>query len=97
MATKLDPNARRAALRKLTHWNEVIGRDAIERTFVFGDFKQAFEFMTRVAEKAEAINHHPEWLNIYKTVEVTLSTHDCRGVSELDIELATFMDEAAKL
>ncbi|MBL8644370.1 MAG: 4a-hydroxytetrahydrobiopterin dehydratase [Rhodospirillaceae bacterium] len=96
MAAKLDPAARKNALKKLVHWNEVIGRDAIERTFVFGDFQQAFAFMTRVAEKAEAMNHHPEWTNIYKTVEVTLTTHDCKGVSALDVELASFMDETAR-
>ncbi len=96
MVAKLDPAARKAALRKLVHWNEVIGRDAIERTFVFGDFSQAFSFMTRVAGMAEILNHHPEWTNIYKTVDVTLTTHDAGGLSELDVKLATFMDEAAR-
>ncbi len=96
MVAKLDPATRKNALKKLVHWNDVIGRDAIERTFVFGDFEQAFAFMTRVAAKAEEMNHHPEWTNIYKTVEVTLSTHDCGGVSELDIKLATFMDDVAR-
>ncbi|MBL8628870.1 MAG: 4a-hydroxytetrahydrobiopterin dehydratase [Rhodospirillaceae bacterium] len=96
MVAKLDPASRKNALKRLVHWSDVIGRDAIERTFVFGDFQQAFAFMTRVAEKAEELNHHPEWTNVYKTVEVILTTHDCGGVSELDVKLATFMDETAR-
>ena len=65
------------------------------RKFVFVDFNQAFGFMTRVALMAEKLDHHPEWFNVYKTVDVTLSTHDCGGLSEKDIALASFMDVAA--
>jgi 4a-hydroxytetrahydrobiopterin dehydratase len=84
-----------AALSSLTGWTATTGKDAIEKTFVFGDFKQAFGWMTRVALKAEQMDHHPEWFNVYKTVKVTLTTHDADGVTELDVELATFMDACA--
>ena len=69
------------------------GRDAIKKQFLFGDFNEAFGFMTRVALKADKMDHHPEWFNVYNRVEVTLSTHDCQGLSERDIKLATFIEE----
>jgi pterin-4a-carbinolamine dehydratase len=72
------------------------GRDAIKKTFKFSDFNEAFGFMTRVALKADKMNHHPEWFNVYNTVSITLSTHDCNGLSERDITLATFIDSVAK-
>merc|ERR1711931_217918 len=68
------------------------GRDAIQKKFCFKDFNEAFGFMTRVAIKADKMDHHPEWFNVYNRVEVTLSTHDCSGLSQNDIELAKFMD-----
>jgi len=95
MAQKLNGQAKADALRKLNGWSEVQGRDAITRKFVFKDFNQAFGFMTRAALAAEKMDHHPEWFNVYKTVEVTLSTHDAGGVTELDIKLATEMDKLA--
>ena len=95
MAQKLTGQTRSDALRKLNGWSEVSGRDAITRKFVFKDFNQAFGFMTRAALIAEKMDHHPEWFNVYKTVEVTLSTHDAGGVTELDIKLATEMDKLA--
>jgi 4a-hydroxytetrahydrobiopterin dehydratase len=95
MAQKLSADARKAALAKLPGWSEAAGRDAIARKFVFKDFNQAFGFMTRVALVAEKMDHHPEWFNVYKTVEVTLSTHDAGGVTELDIKLAELMDRFA--
>ena len=95
MAEILTPAARKAALAGLAGWSEVEGRDAIAKSFRFGDFKAAWGFMTCVALKAESINHHPEWFNVYNRVDVTLTTHDCGGVSKLDIELAGFMEEAA--
>ena len=95
MAEKLNAEARKAALTKLNGWAEVAGRDAVARKFVFRDFNQAFGFMTRVALVAEKMDHHPEWFNVYKTVEVTLSTHDAGGVTELDIKLAEAMDKIA--
>ncbi len=95
MAQKLAGNDRNIALAKLTGWAEVKGRDAITKTFVFKDFNQAFGFMTRAALVAEKMDHHPEWFNVYKTVEVTLSTHDAGGVTELDVKLAQTMDKLA--
>jgi 4a-hydroxytetrahydrobiopterin dehydratase len=95
MTGKLTGDARKTALGKLTHWSEVSGRDAITRKFTFKNFKEAFAFMTAVAEVAEEMNHHPEWFNVYKTVEVTLSTHDAGGVTGLDVKLAEAMDKLA--
>lgn len=88
-----------AALSKLNDWAEVEGdRDAIMRTYKFADFKTAFGFMTSCALKAETMDHHPEWFNVYNKVEVTLTTHDADGVTALDVELAQYMDaSAAKL
>ncbi|MFA6266474.1 MAG: 4a-hydroxytetrahydrobiopterin dehydratase [Pseudolabrys sp.] len=94
-AQKLSAEARKAALGKLAGWTDVSGRDAITRTFVFKDFNQAFGFMTRVALVAEKMDHHPEWSNVYKTVAVTLSTHDAGGVTELDVKLAGAMERFA--
>lgn len=90
--SKLSPDARKQALAALPQWKDVAGRDAIARKFVFKDFNQAFGFMTRVGLLAEKMDHHPEWSNVYKTVEVTLSTHDDGGVSEKDIAMAKAMD-----
>jgi len=73
-------------------WTMVEGRDAIAKTFVFDDFTDAFGWMTRVAIWAEKWNHHPEWTNIYRRVEVTLSTHDVGGLSAQDAKLARKMD-----
>jgi 4a-hydroxytetrahydrobiopterin dehydratase len=95
MAAKLSADARKAALAKLSGWSEVSGRDAISKKFTFKDFNQAFGFMTRAALVAEKMDHHPEWFNVYKTVEVTLSTHDAGGVTELDVKLAEAMDRLA--
>ena len=95
MAEKLSDGARQAALAGLSGWTEVDGRDAIAKTFTFENFNEAFGFMSRVALKAEAMNHHPEWFNVWNRVEVTLSTHDAGGLTELDIELAGFMDGVA--
>jgi 4a-hydroxytetrahydrobiopterin dehydratase len=95
MAQKLTGDARKAALAKLPGWSEVKDRDAITKTFVFRDFNEAFGFMTRSALIAEKLDHHPEWFNVYKTVEVTLSTHDAGGLTELDVKLAEAMDKVA--
>ena len=95
MAQKLSGQARMDALQKLAGWSEVSGRDAIAKKFVFKDFNAAFGFMTRAALVAEKMDHHPEWFNVYKTVDVTLSTHDAGGVTELDIKLASEMDRLA--
>ena len=81
-------------LGKLSGWTRVAGRAAISKTFKFHDFNAAFGFMARAALKAEQMNHHPEWCNVYSRVDITLQTHDAGGVTRLDLELAKFMDEA---
>jgi 4a-hydroxytetrahydrobiopterin dehydratase len=96
MAEKLTGEARKAALGKLPGWSEVAGRDAISKTFTFKDFNAAFGFMTRVALVAEKMDHHPEWSNVYRTVDVTLATHDAGGLTGLDIALAQAMDRFAE-
>lgn len=95
MAQKLVGEGRKSALKRLNGWSEAAGRDAITKKFVFKDFNQAFGFMTRAALVAEKMDHHPEWFNVYKTVEVTLSTHDAGGLTDLDVELAEAMDNIA--
>ncbi len=92
---RMSAEARRSALKSLTGWSEAAGREAIERTFVFKDFNEAFGFMCRAALVAEKNDHHPEWRNVYKTVEVVLSTHDAGGVTARDIELAKAMNTIA--
>lgn len=96
MASRLSADARKAALAQLPGWADVPARDAIAKTFVFADFNEAFGFMARVALAAEKMDHHPEWSNVYRTVAVTLSTHDAGGVTERDIRLAQAMEQMAK-
>jgi len=91
----LTGDARKTALSKLNGWSEVAGRDAVSKKFVFKDFNEAFGFMARAALVAEKMDHHPEWFNVYKTVEVTLSTHDAGGLTERDVKLAEAMDKIA--
>ena len=93
MAKKLEGTDRSNALASLIGWDELKDRNAITKNYQFSDFNAAFGFMSRVAIKAEKMDHHPEWFNVYNRVEVTLSTHDAGGVTQLDIELAKFMDE----
>jgi 4a-hydroxytetrahydrobiopterin dehydratase len=97
MTEKLTTDQRTTALAQLqgTGWTEVVGCDAITKTFVFADFVEAFGFMTQCALIAEKMNHHPEWSNVYKTVDVLLTTHDMDGLSNLDVALATKMDRIA--
>jgi 4a-hydroxytetrahydrobiopterin dehydratase len=95
MAQKISGEARTRALGRLNGWSVVDGRDAIRKKFIFADFNEAFGFMTRAALVAEKLDHHPEWFNVYKTVEVTLSTHDAGGLTELDFKLAEAMDKFA--
>ena len=97
MIQKLDAAARANALKLLSTWSDVPGRDAITRSFKFNDFNAAFGFISRVALMAEKMDHHPEWFNVYNRVDVTLTTHDCGGLSERDIKLAQFMEQAASL
>jgi 4a-hydroxytetrahydrobiopterin dehydratase len=95
MSGKLSGEARKTALGRLKGWSEVKDRDAISKKFVFADFNQAFGFMARAALIAEKMDHHPEWFNVYKNVEVTLSTHDAGGVTDKDVALAEAMDKLA--
>jgi len=95
MSGKLSGEVRKTALDRLKGWSEVKDRDAISKKFVFADFNAAFGFMTRAALIAEKMDHHPEWFNVYKTVEVTLSTHDAGGVTDKDVTLAQAMDKLA--
>ena len=94
MNEKLSDTAHETLLAPLfaTGWEMVEGRDAIRKRFVFDDFTQAFAWMTRAALWAEKWNHHPEWFNVYKTVDVVLSTHDVGGLSALDAKLARKLD-----
>ena len=95
MSRKLTGAERDAALAKLDGWSYLPNRDAITRRFAFADFSEAFGFMARTALVAESLNHHPEWTNVYRTVDVTLTTHDAGGLTELDVKLAQAMDKIA--
>ena len=97
MTEKLSEEARGPLLEPLfaTGWRMAEDRDALQKTFTFDDFVEAFGWMARVAIWAEKWNHHPEWFNVYKKVEVTLSTHDVGGLSSLDAKLARKMDGLA--
>jgi 4a-hydroxytetrahydrobiopterin dehydratase len=89
---KLNKDAIAAALAELEGWSLAADGASIKRSFVFKNFSEAFAFMTRVALAAEKMDHHPDWSNVYKTVDVTLNTHDAGGVTALDIELAKRMN-----
>ncbi|MEP3431434.1 MAG: 4a-hydroxytetrahydrobiopterin dehydratase [Roseibium sp.] len=95
MVERLKPEDRAAGMQELSEWSLVDGRDAISKSFKFKDFIQAFGFMTQVALIAEKMNHHPEWFNVYRSVDITLSTHDVGGLSELDLKLARKIDTVA--
>lgn len=95
MATRLTQATRDEALAGLPGWSLSEGGEAITRQFVFTDFNAAFGWMTRVALAAEKLDHHPEWSNVYRTVEVRLTTHDAGGLTELDVRLARAMDRFA--
>ena len=83
--------------REIKGWEKTSdGREAYYKLFMFSDFKQAFSFMTSIAMKAEQINHHPEWENIYNKVKITLTTHDIGGVSKLDYDMALFAEKCFK-
>ena len=95
MVAQLGETERKAALAQLPDWEYDPKRDAINRTFKFGDFAEAFAFMTRVAIHAEKADHHPEWFNVYNKVDITLTTHDAGengGLSRRDVDLAKEID-----
>ncbi|XP_073914909.1 pterin-4-alpha-carbinolamine dehydratase 2 isoform X5 [Castor canadensis] len=80
---------------KAAGWLELSERDAIYKEFSFENFNQAFGFMSRVALQAEKMNHHPEWANVYNKVQITLTSHDCGGLTKRDVRLAKFIEKAA--
>ncbi|KAI9915110.1 hypothetical protein PsorP6_007045 [Peronosclerospora sorghi] len=93
----LTDKERAEALKKITSkWEMVPNRDAIRRSFEFYDFNEAWGFMARAALLAEQMGHHPEWFNVYNRLDVTLSTHDCGGLSENDIDMAVAMNRYAE-
>ncbi len=96
MEDKLTGAERLEALARVPEWLPTESRDAIQRTYRFGDFSEAFGFMARASLTAERMNHHPEWFNVYNRVEVVLTTHDAGGLTDLDIELAVAMDQIAE-
>jgi len=96
MAKKLTDAERPDALAGIPGWTEMEGRDAIRKSYKFKDFNEAFGFMCRAALIAEKMDHHPEWFNVYNSVEVTLSTHDAGGLTEKDIALASAMNALAE-
>lgn len=86
-----------AFCQQMPGWEPVEGdRDAVRKVFKFADFKTAFGAMTQIAMKAEQMDHHPEWFNVYNTLDVTLATHDASGVTTLDLELARFIEATAR-
>jgi len=94
MIRKLDPGEVHERLTGLPQWRFDETRGAIRREFVFADFAQAFAFMTRIALAAEKADHHPEWFNVYNRIDIALSTHDCQGLSQRDIDMAHIADAA---
>lgn len=88
MVEQLSELERAAALDRLGEWDYDEARDALTRRFLFGDFSEAFAFMTRVALLAEKADHHPEWSNVYNRVEILLTTHDAGGLSARDVDMA---------
>lgn len=95
MPEQLASEAIESEMANLDGWSLVEGRSAISKSFVFANFVEAFGFMTRAALVAEKMDHHPEWSNVYKTVDVVLTTHSAGGITELDIKLAARMDQLA--
>ena len=96
MIEKLSMQERESALAELdSAWEWDVKRDAISRSFKFGDFQEAFAFMTRVALAAEKADHHPEWSNVYNRVYILLTTHDAQGLTRRDVDLAKCIDQAA--
>jgi len=92
MPAKLNSTDYPTLLQKLPEWTLDTAQDALTRSFRFNDFAEAFTFMTRVALMAERMNHHPDWRNVYNRVDITLTTHDCGGLSDHDIRLARAID-----
>jgi 4a-hydroxytetrahydrobiopterin dehydratase len=96
-SVRLGAEERREALRQLSGWQLLDDRDAIQKTFKFKTFSEAFGFMARAALAAEKMNHHPEWSNVYNRVDIVLSTHSAGGLTSLDFDLARQLDGLARL
>ena len=96
MPDRLEGLRRQEALNSLPDWQTQTDRAAIARPLMFEDFNSAFSFMAKIAMKAEAMNHHPEWSNVYNRLEIVLTSHDVDGLSERDVKLAKFIDVALK-
>jgi 4a-hydroxytetrahydrobiopterin dehydratase len=98
LPTRLEGDQRAVALTYFSGNGWALGkdRDAVSKSFQFDNFVQAFGFMSQVALQAEKSDHHPEWFNVYNRVDITLSTHDCQGLSTRDLALASFIDKTAK-
>jgi 4a-hydroxytetrahydrobiopterin dehydratase len=92
MPTRLTDAERATLAQSLPHWSLVHGREAIERSFRFRDFSEAWGFMNRVALLAESMNHHPDWSNVWNRVRIELSTHDAGGLTDNDVKLARAID-----
>ena len=96
MIEKLNDTDRTTAIAKLEKWQDECERNAISKSFKFKNFNEAFAFMTRVAMEAEKTNHHPEWSNVYNTVNITLTSHDVGGISERDLMMARYIDSITR-
>lgn len=92
MIVKLTDAERKATLAELGNWKLAEKCDAIQRSFKFKNFNEAWGFMNRVALLAEKDDHHPEWFNVYNRVDILLTTHDCDGLSTRDVKLAKAID-----
>ena len=92
MVTRLNAEERASAVAGLPDWEMIAQPEGIRRRFMFADFVEAFGFMTRVAILAEKADHHPEWSNVYHRVDIVLTTHDCGGLSQRDVDLAKAID-----
>ncbi|MGC6512308.1 MAG: 4a-hydroxytetrahydrobiopterin dehydratase [Parvibaculales bacterium] len=95
MTGKFSNSERLNAMKNLPGWSKVRGKEAIQKTFTFTSFSAAFAWMTKIALRAEQLDHHPEWFNVYNKVTVTLTTHDVGGLSQLDVEMASYMNKTA--
>lgn len=89
---RLTGQAHADALARFSAWTHEPSRDALIREFRFDDFVGAFGFMTQVAILAEKADHHPEWSNVYNRVTILLTTHDCDGLSQRDVDLAAAIE-----
>ncbi|MBI1391897.1 MAG: 4a-hydroxytetrahydrobiopterin dehydratase [Alphaproteobacteria bacterium] len=95
MVERLKDEAKADFLRDASGWELLPDRDAVKKTFKFRNFVEAWGFMNQVALEAEKVDHHPEWFNVYNRVDITLTTHDAKGLSERDVDLAAKIDRLA--